>query len=375
VTKLLLLLSVQGDAMARDVLELCVALRDRYEIRALVPPEQRRRFADAAIAADVWRPGGFIGMGIAVARLRRMVERFAPDVVHAHGFPAIAVALGTFPASLASRTIGTFHDPQRDNELPRKLVERNLPGYLRRAARLVATYPSLARALESRLGLAPESIAVVPHGVAVPLDGGAQLVRPAGRPGPVVGWRGVLSADRAWETAIDAFGKVRERFPDARMEIAGGGRARQLVAAYVRQNKLASVVNFRGDVPAADLFANVDLLAVPISRDAQPQAPLEALVAGVPVIAANVGALADAVGALETGWLVPDDADGFAEGIAQGWSDIATAWAGAAGQRDAARGRYARDVVVAAYCSAYDAVGSGAVHAPAAAGVTAAGVS
>ncbi|GAC1494087.1 MAG: hypothetical protein NVS1B2_10140 [Vulcanimicrobiaceae bacterium] len=137
------------------------------------------------------------------------------------------------------------------------------------------------------------------------------------------------------------------------MEIGAGGRAHQFVQAYVRQNGLAKVVNFRGDVSAVQLFANVDLLIVPVSRDAQPQAPLEALVAGVPVVAANVGALAEALGPVETGWLVPDDKEGFADGIALAWQSIDDAWAGAARQRDAARSRYAREVVVEAYVAAY----------------------
>lgn len=353
-TKLLMLVSVQGDAMARDVLELCEALRDRYDILALVPTDAKRRFADAGLPTKVWRPGGFIGMGIAVSRLRGVVTKFKPDIVHAHGLPAMAVALGTFPGSLAAKTIGTFHDPQRDKELPQKLVDLKLPGYLRRARGLVATYPTLARGLETRLALDADSIAIVPHGVPLPLDGGAVLERPAQRPGPIIGWRGSLSADQSWETAIDAFALVHARYPDARLEIAGGGRARQFVAAYVREKKLASLVNFRGEIAAADLFATIDLLAVPISRDAQPQAPLEALVAGVPVVAANVGALADALGSCETGWLVPDDAAGFAEGIDAAWSTIDDAWSGAARQRAAARDRFARDVVVRAYVDAYE---------------------
>ncbi len=357
-TKLLMLVSVQGDAMAREVLELCVALRERYEILALVPADAKRRFADAGIAIKVWRPGGFIGMGIAVSRLRRVVSKFKPDLVHAHGLPAMAVALGTFPASLAAKTVGTFHDPQRDKELPQKLVDLKLPGYLRRARGLIATYPTLARALETRLALDDDSIAVVPHGVPLPPGGGAVLERPVARPGPIVGWRGSLSADQSWETAIDAFALVHVRFPDARFEIAGGGRARQFVAAYVREKKLASVVNFRGEIGAADFFATIDVLVVPISRDAQPQAPLEALVAGVPVVAANAGALADALDSCETGWLVPDDAAGFAEGIIAAWTGIDAAWVGAARQRDAARARFARDVVVKAYVEAYESTGT-----------------
>jgi glycosyltransferase involved in cell wall biosynthesis len=356
-TKLLMLVSVQGDAMARDVFELCVALRDRYEILALVPTDAKRRFADAGVPVEAWRPGGFIGMGIAVSRLRRVVSKFKPDIVHAHGLPAMAVALGTFPGSLAAKTIGTFHDPQRDKELPQKLVDLKLPGYLRRARGLIATYPTLARGLEKRLALDDDSIAIVPHGVPLPLDGGALLERPGERPGPIIGWRGSLSADQSWETAIDAFALVHARYPDARLEIAGGGRARQFVAAYVREKKLASIVNFRGELGASDFFATIDVLVVPISRDAQPQAPLEALVAGVPVVAANAGALADALGFCETGWLVPDDAAGFAEGIEAAWTTIDDAWAGAARQRSAARDRFARDVVVRAYVDAYETTG------------------
>ncbi len=354
--KLLLLVSPRGDAMIRDVLDLATQMRAEYDILVLASPSDKRRFRAAGLRARVWRPGGFIGMGIAVARLRRTMTGFAPDLVHAHGFPAIAVALGTFPASLSRRTIATFHDPQRDKELPQKLVERKLPGYLRRAAHLCATYPSLARALEKRLQLDDGAIEVVPHAVAVPLDAGTPLVRPAARSGPVIGWRGYLSADRSWETAIDAFAKLRETLPNARMEVAGAGRARNFVVAHARHLKLSAVVHFRGDVPAAELFANIDLLAVPISNDAQPQAPLEALVAGIPVVAANGGALRDAIAPLQTGWLVPDDTAGFVDGLTDAWSKIDLAWDGAADQRAAARERYGRDVVAARYRAIYDSV-------------------
>lgn len=354
--KLLMLVSPRGDAMVRDAFDLAVQMRDDFEILVLASNDAKGRFREAGIRCDVWRAGGIIGMGIAVSRLRRTVTKFKPDLIHTHGLPACAVALGTFPASLCWRTVSTFHDPQRDKELPQKLVERKLPGYLRRAAHLCATYPTLARALEKRLLLDDNAIEVIPHGVAVPLDGSSPLGRPATRPGPVVGWRGYLSADRSWETAIDAFAKLRETFPHARMEVAGSGRARNFVVAHARQLKLSKFVNFRGDVPAAELFANIDVLAVPISNDAQPQAPLEALVAGVPVVAALATALRDAIEPLETGWLVPDDTPGFVDGIGDAWGKIDAAWAGAAAQRSVARALYGRDVVGARYREIYEAV-------------------
>jgi glycosyltransferase involved in cell wall biosynthesis len=167
-----------------------------------------------------------------------------------------------------------------------------------------------------------------------------------------VGWSGSLSADRAWETAIDAFVKVHAARPEARLQIAGTGRARQFIAAHARHAGVADAVEFRGDVGAAELFAAIDLLVVPMSRDAQPQAPLEALLWGIPAVAANVGALAEAVGPFTTGWLVDDDAEGFRLGIEDAWSKIDEAWAGAAAQRPAAA-TFGRERVTAAYRALY----------------------
>jgi glycosyltransferase involved in cell wall biosynthesis len=315
--KLLVLISPEGDAMMREVFESVLAARDRHEIFVLAIPSEAGRYADARIAAAKWRPGGIVGMAQSISKLRKTIERFAPDLIHAHGFPAIAAVLGTVPASLAARTIATFHDPQRE-----------------------------------RLGLAAQGFTVIPHAVSYDLAD-PRLARPPARPGPIVGWNGRLNADGAWETLIDAFALVRQTHPDARLELAGTGRTRQFVAAHVREKKLADAVTFRGEIAPRELFATIDVLAVPVSRDALPHAPLEALVAGVPVVAANVGALSDMLAPLVTGWLVPDDAPGFRDGILAAWERADEAWAGAAAQRDAARAMYGREVVTAAYEGLY----------------------
>lgn len=352
--RLLVLVSPLGEAMAREAAELCAAFARDFEIRTLAVRSERSRFERAGSAFTPFRPSGIIGMGRAVATLRRTVQRFDPDVVHVHGFAAASVALGTFPEALARRTIATFHDPLRDKELPEKLVDRRFPAYLARASAVSATYPSLQDMLERRFALPAGSVAVIPHGVDDAL-GATALARPGGRLGPVIGWSGTLAADRSWETAIDGLAAVRVELFEARLVIAGSGPARQFVAAQVRRQKLSNMVRFAGEVPHAELFAAIDMLVVPISRDAQPHVLLEALAAGIPVVASAGGALADAVQDYETGWLVDDDAAGIALGVRDAWSQIDRAWEGAAEQRGAARVRYGRSSVVAAYRRLYDA--------------------
>jgi glycosyltransferase involved in cell wall biosynthesis len=89
-----------------------------------------------------------------------------------------------------------------------------------------------------------------------------------------------------------------------------------------------------------------------------PHAPLEALVAGVPVIGANAGALADVLEPYEAAWLVPDDAEGFRDGILDAWARIDAAWERAAAQRANARATYAREATASAYEALYERVAS-----------------
>jgi glycosyltransferase involved in cell wall biosynthesis len=357
--RVLVLVSPYGPTMRTDALANCAALSSKYAFRVLAPPQDVRAFSRAGIRATPWKPLGFIGVYLAIRRLRGAVKRFKPDVIHAHGFPAMSIALGTFPQALVVRTVASFHDPLRNRELPQKMVDARFPRYLGRGALLTCAYPTLAAALEKRFEMDPGTFAIVPHGVDGIDPAQPPLARPPGRAGPVVGWWGRLAPDPAWEVAIDALAEIRKTEPDARLIVAGDGPSRQFIAAHARQRGVGAAVEFRGRMAQAQFLAAIDMLLAPVTVDAQPEILLAALCDGVPVIAANGGAFKDALGAVETGWLVPDDAKGFAEGVRDAWSRIDAAWEGANAQRERARAAYARDVVVAATAAFYERITAG----------------
>ncbi len=341
-----MLVSPYGATMHSDVLETCAHLRESFDLRVLAPDPDVRSFARRRIWVEGWKPLSFVGVYIAVRRLRAAVQGFRPDIIHAHGWPAISVSLGTFPDGLAARTIASFHDPLRNRELPQKMVDERFPRYLQRAAALTSAYPTLAGALERRFDFSPGTFSIVPHGVDGLEDTDPVLARAPGRPGPIVGWYGRLAPDPAWQTAIDAVALLRKDMPGARLIVAGDGPSRQFVAAHARQMGVEKAVEFRGDIAPAQFFAEVDMLVSPITVDAQPQIVLAALCAGIPVVAANAGAFKDALEGLDVGWLVPDDVAGFAQGVRDAWSHIDAAWEGAMAQRGGARAKYAREVVL-----------------------------
>jgi glycosyltransferase involved in cell wall biosynthesis len=337
---LLVLVSPRGDAMKRDVLRQASALRESFEVRCVAHPDEAAAYGALGVAFDEWNPIGNSGIKRALGTLRGVLAAFEPDIVHAHGFSAVSLALGAFAEPLAGRTIAFFHDLLRGEELPDKFVIERFPEFVRRAAHLVCVTPSLARSLERTFHLETERIVVIPHGIAPSFA--REYARPARRAGPLLGWCGSLRGERAWGVALDALALVAKSLPDARLTLAGEGPAKALVETYASEKRLSAKVEFPGTLTSGALFAGIDLLLVPRSDDAQPQILLEALAWGMPVIAGNGGALADAVHACEAGLLVEDDAAGFARGISEEWRGIDAVWERAAAARAAARALYDR---------------------------------
>jgi glycosyltransferase involved in cell wall biosynthesis len=104
--------------------------------------------------------------------------------------------------------------------------------------------------------------------------------------------------------ALAALRGLRERFPRVRLLVLGDGPARgQIERLAAPLGPAVVLAGHRDDVP--DVLAGADVLLHPTSRDALPSALLEAMAAGVPVVASAVGGVPEVVVHGETGVLVP----------------------------------------------------------------------
>lgn len=332
--KLLFLASGGGAAMRRSLRSAIGVAAPKYELRLLAPDAEAKALRDCGLPTESWRPAGLFNVLRAINVLRRAVDRFEPDAIHAFGWTAAAVALGALPTRFAARTLITLQDPIRKNEMPKAFIDKRLPELLARGWAVHCAYETLRRVLVDSLGVPGTKVHVVPYAVAPP--GPNEVSRAAGRPGPIVGYAGRLESDRAWEVAIDAVAHAAKTLPQARLTFGRGGPIAGLVRAHARSAGCAERATFLPDVSPAELFAGIDMLLVPRSFDGLPYAIVEALIAGVPVLGADAGGIADTL-APYAGWLVPDDARGFAAGIEEAWGEIDAAWAAARAQSPAAR--------------------------------------
>jgi glycosyltransferase involved in cell wall biosynthesis len=163
-----------------------------------------------------------------------------------------------------------------------------------------------------------------------------------------------LRPEKGHDVLIDSAVHVLQRFPDARFELVGGGPLLESILARAESRNVARAFDVRGhrdDVAdAAPHLRAADAAALPSRSEGMPLALLEAMAAGLPVIASRVGGMLEIVDEGRTGLLVPpDDPRALAERICQLMANPTLATTlGNAARRDV-ESRYSFDRMVAAF--------------------------
>jgi glycosyltransferase involved in cell wall biosynthesis len=211
---------------------------------------------------------------------------------------------------------------------------------------------SRAAATRLRHEQVPESrVRVVPNGIDVSLYPPRQQGRTIRRIVTVAN----LRREKAHEVLLEATAMVVRRFPDVELLVVGDGPRRSELEVVARRHGVERQTRFLGhrdDVPA--LLASGDLFVLPSRSEALPNAVLEAMAAGLPVIATRVGGMPEIIDHQRTGVLVaPDDARalGFAMLDLIQWPDHACAL-GAKARETVARD-YSFDRMVAGFEALY----------------------
>ena len=220
----------------------------------------------------------------------------------------------------------------------------------RAATKVVANSQAARRILEEE-GLATASIAVVPNGI----DSAAFAARSAPSAIRRIVCVANLRREKCHDTLIAAAQMLAADHPDLRVTLVGGGPRRAELEAMVRQRGLERIVTFLGhrdDVPA--LLAAADAYVLPSRSEAFPNGAIEAMAAGLPVVASAVGGLLDLIDDGRTGVLVrPEDPAALARALRGVIADPVHAAALGAAARDEVRQRFGFERMIAAFENLY----------------------
>jgi glycosyltransferase involved in cell wall biosynthesis len=262
---------------------------------------------------------------IAVMRLARIIRAQRPRILHTH--TAKAGAVGRLAALLAGDArppivIHTFHghvlrgyfDPLRAAAFRR--VERWLA---RASTALVAVSPQVRDDLVALDVAPPDRFAVVRLGIELQERIVAKAAERTesrhllGLPPDafVVGWMGRMTPVKRVEAVLRAFAHLLERGVDARLCLVGDGPDRTHIERLAHSLGIMRRTVFLGyQEDVGRLYAALDVLVLPSRNEGTPVSAIEALAAGLPVVATRVGGVADVVRDGVDGFLVDPDATG-----------------------------------------------------------------
>jgi glycosyltransferase involved in cell wall biosynthesis len=175
-----------------------------------------------------------------------------------------------------------------------------------------------------------------------------------------VGFLGWTNKEKGIFDTLAAFERVLAREPRAVLRVGGGGRDYPMVVAEVQRLGLSSHVDCLGWLPRAQVpsfLESLNVLVLPSYAEGLPNALLEAMAAGVPVVASSVGGITDLIGQSRGGILInPGDIGSLTNAVTSLLTDVhRAAEMGAAGQRFV-RERHDIKVVAAKYREAFRSV-------------------
>ncbi len=168
----------------------------------------------------------------------------------------------------------------------------------------VAPSEVLAAWLSRCLGVAPERIVHIPNFVYPPPES------PPRRPGALrhdVLFVGRLSPEKGVDCLLQAFSALRSRFPEARLVVAGDGPARAALEQLAGRLGVAQATTFAGMLRQELLherYAAARCSVFPsLWLENCPMGVLEAMAAGVAVVASGVGGIPEIIRHEQTGLL------------------------------------------------------------------------
>lgn len=234
-------------------------------------------------------------------RLSGLTGAFRPDLVHLYFLGPSAIFLRHVTKGRPSPLLVTLHDTYRSAE-PDTVLHSAL-----RSADWITACSSAALSAARRLlpEIAPIS-SCIPNGLEPPIDAPEPLPFAA----PRLLCLGRVTRQKGFDVALAAFVDLVDRFPSARLVVAGDGVGLADLREQAARLGVADAVDFLGwvapeEVPA--LLNRATLVLIPSRWEGLPLVALQAAQMARPVVATRVDGLPEAVVQGETGLLVDSE--------------------------------------------------------------------
>jgi len=263
------------------------------------------------------------------------VEKLLPslklDVIHSHHPFLLGHSAARRATDLNLPLVFTFHTRYRDYShyipIEQKMVKRQIDqiisDYMRHCQHIVVPSESMRRLLAEEYGVTGH-VTAVPTGIKTEpyrqADGQAVRQEQGWGEDKVLISIGRLAEEKNWTTLLAAAIQVMQKHSNVRFVLIGEGDERKSLEKVAHNAGLADRIEFTGRLPfskvpgylkAADLFCFASV------TETQGLVTMEAMAAGLPVVAVDAAGTRDEVRHGQEGLLTPNDSQALAQAIAR----------------------------------------------------------
>jgi glycosyltransferase involved in cell wall biosynthesis len=231
----------------------------------------------------------------------------------------------------------TFHTRYRDyshyipidQDLVKRQIDQIISDYMRRCQHIVVPSNSIRNLLAKEYGIT-ERVTTVPTGINIEpfqkADGQAVRQKRGWGQDKVLISVGRLAKEKNWQTLLEAAVGVMKTQPQVRLVLIGEGDERKRLEKYARSAGLADRIEFTGRVPFAEVPAYLkaaDLFCFASVTETQGLVTMEAMAAGLPVVAVDASGTRDEVTHEQDGLLTANDSEALAQAFEKAVTDDA----------------------------------------------------
>jgi 1,2-diacylglycerol 3-alpha-glucosyltransferase len=261
------------------------------------------------------------------------------DVIHTHHPILLGQTAARKAAELELPLVFTFHTqyweythyvpfPQEAiQEFLKNAVHRWLREFMQKCQHIVIPSESMRDILIRDYGL-HERYSVIPTGTNLEpflqADGKSLRAEQGWQDETVLISIGRLAAEKNWDTLLQAFAKVHLEHSKVRLVLIGDGPARPSLETLASELGVQDRVTFTGALPFEEIpryLKAADLFAFASVTETQGLVTIEAMAAGLPVVAVDGPGTRDIVEHGKQGFLVENDAEALAKGLHRLLSD------------------------------------------------------
>lgn len=250
-----------------------------------------------------------------IMRLAKIIKKMRFDIVNTHSgvdswIGGISAKIAGVPALIRTRHLN----------IP---LKRNILNFIHYLPDMYITCgENMRKNLVHNCGFSAEKVVSIPTGVSddffeIKKDLDLKLKYGLKRDSIVVTNVGILRSVKGHEVTLKAVKNVVKKFPNAVFFFAGDGPRREYLEKMVNELDISSHVVFAGFVDnIKEIYSFSDVVVLSSWSEGLPQSILQAMAAGVPVVATKVGGVPEVIKHEKTGILVDaGDYEALAKGI------------------------------------------------------------